>query len=84
MTISAALPDVSTGDSLPLPPVLLRELMDALRTIRFGSVELVIHEGRVVQLERSQKVRFDTEVRSLSGTDRTTGSPSHKAKESLP
>lgn len=84
MALSTALPDASTGDSLPLPPVLLRELMDALRTIRFGSIELVIHEGRVVQLERRQKVRFDIEVTSLSRTDRTTGSPSHRAKESLP
>ena len=48
--------------SLQIPPVLLRELEQALRTIRYGSVELVIHEGRVVQLERREKVRVDTEV----------------------
>ena len=38
-------------DSLPLPPQILRELRKALRTVRFGAVELVIHDGRVVQLE---------------------------------
>ncbi|MEZ0332470.1 MAG: YezD family protein [Gemmatimonadales bacterium] len=48
--------------SLPLPPLILRELEQALRTIRYGSVELVIHEGRVVQLERREKVRVETEV----------------------
>ena len=48
--------------SLPLPPLLLRELEQALRTIRYGSVELVIHEGRVVQLERREKVRVESEV----------------------
>ncbi len=48
--------------SLNLPPLLLRELEQALRTIRYGSVELVIHEGRVVQLERREKVRVETEV----------------------
>jgi hypothetical protein len=84
MAIPAALPEMSPGDSLPLPPVLLRELVDALGSIRFGSVELVIHEGRVVQLEKRQKVRFDTEVTPLSRADRTTGSPANKAKESRP
>ena len=48
--------------SLHLPPLLLRELEQALRTIRYGSVELVIHEGRVVQLERREKVRVEAEV----------------------
>jgi hypothetical protein len=46
-----------------LPPRLLGELCLALRSIRFGTVELVIHEGRVVQLERREKVRFEEEVR---------------------
>jgi hypothetical protein len=27
--------------------------------LRFGSVEITIHEGRVVQIETSTKVRFD-------------------------
>ena len=48
--------------SIPLPPLLLRELVEALQSIRFGAVELVIHDGRVVQLERREKVRFDSGV----------------------
>jgi hypothetical protein len=32
----------------------------ALQGIRFGSVEIVIHEGKVVQIERKEKLRFDT------------------------
>ncbi len=31
-------------NAIPLPPLLLRELVDALRSIRYGAVELVIHE----------------------------------------
>jgi hypothetical protein len=46
-------------NAIPLPPLLLRELVEALRTIRYGAVELVIHDGRVVQLERREKVRFE-------------------------
>ena len=51
-------------EALPLPPALLRELRQALLAIRYGAVELVIHDGRVVQLERREKVRFDTEFTS--------------------
>jgi hypothetical protein len=62
----ATLPVQSEPDfglhSLHLPPLILRELEQALRTIRYGSVELVIHEGRVVQLERREKVRVDPDL----------------------
>jgi hypothetical protein len=50
--------DAGHDSSIPLPPLLLRELVDALRSIRYGAIELVIHDGRVVQLERREKVRF--------------------------
>jgi hypothetical protein len=56
--------DAGTDDSLPLSPALLRELRQALLAIRYGAIELVIHDGRVVQLERREKVRFDTELTS--------------------
>ena len=49
-------------DHLPLPRALLQELRQALRSIRYGAIQLVIHDGRVVQLERHEKVRFDAEV----------------------
>ena len=44
---------------IPLPAPLLRELVHALRSIRYGTIELVIHDGRVVELERREKVRFE-------------------------
>lgn len=34
-------------------------VLNALRGIRFGSVEVVIHNGRIVQVERREKVRID-------------------------
>ncbi len=37
----------------------LEEIARAVRQIRFGSVEIVIHDSRVVQIERREKVRFD-------------------------
>lgn len=54
--------------SISLPPLLLQRLLEALRAIRYGTIELVIHDGRVVQLERREKVRFEQ-----SGADHGRG-----------
>jgi len=35
------------------------ELTHALSEIRFGSIEIIIQDSRVVQIERREKVRFD-------------------------
>jgi hypothetical protein len=43
----------------PIPRALLAALQEALRFIRFGSIELVIHDGRVVQIERREKLRLE-------------------------
>jgi hypothetical protein len=56
--------DAGPDNILPLSPALLRELRRALLAIRYGAIEIVIHDGRVVQLERREKVRFDTEFTS--------------------
>ena len=31
----------------------------ALQGIRFGSVEIIVHDSKVVQIERKEKLRFD-------------------------
>jgi hypothetical protein len=35
------------------------KILDILQDIRFGSIEIIIHEGKVVQIERKEKLRFD-------------------------
>lgn len=37
-----------------------KQIADALQGIRFGSVEITIHDSRVVQVERKEKLRFDS------------------------
>ena len=36
-----------------------QEILEAVRAIRYGSVEVVIHDSKVVQVIRTEKVRFD-------------------------
>lgn len=40
------------------------ELRHALSEIRYGSIEIIIQDSRVVQIERREKVRFDREDRA--------------------
>jgi hypothetical protein len=35
------------------------QIASVLQGIRFGSIEIVIHDGKVVQIERREKIRFD-------------------------
>ncbi|GFO61347.1 hypothetical protein GMST_36720 [Geomonas silvestris] len=44
-----------------------RALREALRSIRFGTVTLVVQDGRVIQIERNEKFRFKNEHRDGSG-----------------
>ena len=34
-----------------------REILRAVREIRYGSVEITVHDARIVQIERREKVR---------------------------
>jgi hypothetical protein len=42
-----------------LTPEWLRVVHDQVEHLRFGVVQIVVHEHRVVQVERTEKVRFD-------------------------
>ena len=35
-----------------------QKILDALKSIRFGSLEIIIHDAKVVQIERKEKIRF--------------------------
>ncbi len=41
---------------------LLAEILRAVAGIRYGSVEITIHEGQIVQIERKEKIRFDKNI----------------------
>jgi hypothetical protein len=36
-------------------------IAQALRELRFGSVEIIVHDSKVVQIERREKVRVELE-----------------------
>jgi hypothetical protein len=41
-----------------IPDELLSALAGLIRDTRFGSIEIVVHDGRVTQIERREKLRL--------------------------
>jgi hypothetical protein len=41
-------------------PRLASMILRAIREIRYGSVEIIIHDSRIVQIERKEKIRMDS------------------------
>ena len=40
-------------------PNIEQEILRAVRSLRYGSVEIIIHDSKVVQIERKEKIRLD-------------------------
>ncbi len=41
---------------------IVKEILRAIESLRYGSLEIIVHDGRVTQLERREKVRFGQEA----------------------
>ncbi|MBQ8087461.1 MAG: YezD family protein [Clostridia bacterium] len=39
----------------------LQKIREAVKDIRYGTVTLVIQDGRLIQIDRSEKIRLKTE-----------------------
>lgn len=46
---------------------LLLEILKALRSIRHGYVQIVVQDSKVVQIDKTEKIRFDKEGRLEGG-----------------
>jgi len=53
-SMSASLRSIDGQDEATI----LREIQSALRDLRFGAVEITVHNAQVVQIERKEKFRL--------------------------
>jgi hypothetical protein len=49
----------NTTTETPAAPEWLALVAEKVRTMRFGVVQVVVHDGKVVQVERTERTRFD-------------------------
>jgi hypothetical protein len=59
------MPEPIKSSTLQKESELLKEqekaILDAVRSLKYGSVEVVIHDGRVMEVTKKQRVRFKNE-----------------------
>ena len=69
----------SVGMSGPADGDWVRLVRRAVEGLRFGSVEVLVHDGRVVQVETREKVRFADDRSPDERRRTTTGArPAHR------
>jgi len=50
--------DSQNGSGNPLPEVPFARIENAVKSIRYGIVQLIIQDGRVIQIDKTEKIRL--------------------------
>lgn len=51
--------EIGAADS-PLDMSIAKKIIAAVASLRYGSVEITVHDGRVVQVEKRERTRINT------------------------
>jgi len=54
-----------TADFKESEKKLLLQILEALRSIRYGYVQIIVQDSKVVQIDKTEKIRFDKEDYSI-------------------
>lgn len=65
MDLKAKPKSTMSQSKTPLSDNDVRKVFDAIKGLRFGSVEITVHEGRIVQVERKEKIRLNISLKDL-------------------
>ncbi len=60
-------PGGAGADEGALPDGVVNAITRAVRGLRYGSVEITVHDGAVVQIERKEKIRVGREQTRSKG-----------------
>ena len=52
---------------LKVDEIWLERIADLLDDMEFGSLHIVVHEGQIVQMERTERKRFENSSARISG-----------------
>ena len=47
-----------TSPILPPDDAVLEEIYKAIQSVRFGAVQIIVQDGRVVQIDKTEKIRL--------------------------
>jgi hypothetical protein len=52
------------GKPLEIDELWSKRIIQSLNGLEYGAVQIIVHDGRIVQIERTERSRFDQEVRA--------------------
>jgi hypothetical protein len=61
---STTIPTATSSSTDILPENVLQSIQQSLIGLRFGQVTLIVQDGRVIQIDRTERHRFTTEKES--------------------
>jgi hypothetical protein len=68
---------------MSVAPAVLRQIEEAVRSLRYGTVQITVHNARVVQIDKVERVRIDPAAADpASGRDTPNPQPAHRSSGS--
>ena len=52
-----------------------QEILRVIEALQYGSIEITVHDGRVTQIEKREKLRFQAAEQKYSPTVKNSGKP---------
>lgn len=65
-----------------LAPEILAQIAEALRSLQYGTLQITVHDARVVQIDRIERVRLPASADLTSGSSPDT-QPTDRISEGL-
>ena len=59
-------------DRAEIAPTVLRQITQAVRSLRYGTVQITVHDARIVQIDKVEKVRIVPSADLTPGGHSTT------------
>jgi hypothetical protein len=56
---------VHMGKSLEIDELWSQRISQSLNGLEYGTVQIIVHDGRIVQIERTERSRYDQEAKAL-------------------
>lgn len=69
---------MTTSSSGPRPEQLINIILKAVRGLQYGSLEIVIHDSRIVRIEKHERIRLDFESDNATPTATAEAQPHSK------
>jgi len=59
------------GNAVHIDEIWTERILDSIRGLEYGTVQIIVHDGRIVQIERTERKRFESSLAKKREADRS-------------